>query len=309
MPNSSDPQSDIDFDEEDAIESTAAADAQPAVSSMPRPSRPVVAASPSHVVATPVPAAPLAAVATPIAVMPAAAEASVAPAVAKPETVPAPAIVPDLDEPSPSLERLAAAIANVAAKSHAPVSSAPTLVAATEGSAQPIVGSEKPPIEPTPIAHPVEQTTAPAGVPPEPTVAAPVQTAIQAAVSTPAPAATEGSAKPPVTAPSAPAATPSSTPQPPAVPATEANAKPSATHVATRPQSVAPSTLPPAQVRLSDAISASIYQSTHAPASKPLPPRPVAAPMPTEPAAQAPAHRRPEASADAEPARNDDQAS
>jgi ribonuclease E len=311
LQNSSDPQSDIDFDEEDAIETTAVAGSQPAVSSMPRPARPAAAASPSPVVAAPVTAVPVTAAPSPVAAAPVAptaspvvAETHAAPAVVKPET--ASAIVPDIDEPSPSLERLAAAIANVAAKSQAPVASMPAPAAAAVGNAEPT-------IEPPQVARPVEQIpAATADAPTQPTAPAPAQTAI------PAPAANTESAKPPVAAPATPAVapttpTPTPTPEaidPPAAAATEGSAKPPVAHIATRPQQAAPSTLPPPQVRLSDAISASIHQANHAPVGKPLPPRPVATPMPSTSATQTqPAlPRAPEPSADAESVHHDDQA-
>ena len=178
-PSNNGAMAELDFDEEDAAETSTDAQAQPAVSTMPIPAKPsattvLSSAAPSSAdaVEMPKPAAvevskaamasiekatpetTEAPVIAPQATVPTQSEtiapasdaasadakpapvvAETAPAAAKPEAA-APKAVPafalDQDEPSPSLERLAAAIASVAAKSQvAAPASAPTVAPAT----------------------------------------------------------------------------------------------------------------------------------------------------------------------------------
>lgn len=175
--------------------------------------------------------------------------------------------IAEVDEPSETLDRLAAAIASLAATTrspdatvHAPPAPNPPAPAAAPEPATPIVATAAaasvlvPVIKNEPAAESQEVNTGivqKATTQPGPMVSNPVS-ASQAAT--------------PV-APTAELVAPTMTPKPASTPA-------SASTRSFPPMQVMPAS-PPSQIRLSDAISASIIQSTQPHATQALPPKPI----------------------------------
>jgi len=314
-----DSQSEIDFDEEDAGDAEAIAADAPAVSTMPRPMRAATA-----------PSAPMSAQPTPVATAPAIEVAKPAPTTAAPSAqAPAAHATPAITTAMPSAPSapavqvpapVEAADRPAAAAAPRPVAAPPaTTSPSTTQAAAPMMPASPAPSPAPPAASAPVQGSLPsvAAAPPAPTVAAAPAAAAPAAprVAAAPVARPETSASTIATAPAMPvaAATPvpaprPANPPPAATPAAGAATPPASTPTspatpavvvppvvrATVPQQVLPPS-PSAPIRLSDAISASINQSTssqatHAPVAKPLPPKPVATQPPGVPqAASAPA--------------------
>ncbi len=317
-----DSQSEMDFDEEDAIEMDGVSADPTVVSTMPRPPRPASAAQSAPTPTANVPAAPLVSAAPPVvapaavapaAVAPAATPVATAPVAATPlaatavaaipsampappartaPVAPAPAVTPNTPlapTGTPAATDKPVAAAPVAAAPR-PASLVPAAVppAASAGPASPVPAA--PAAVPSPAPRPAAPATAatPAlTVAPVAATPRPVPAAAPAPTATPKAAASTTAAAPPAPATiPAPPAQPSA-PRPVAMMATPAPTQPAATIAPTpapaRPAAppVAAAPTPSAPVRLSDAISASISQSsTQAQVATPLPPKVAVSPTP-----------------------------
>ena len=266
-----DSRSEIDFDEEDVIATGDSAGGQPAVSTMPRPIRTVAKSA-----STP---DPVAAATSDIAAD------KPAPEAAKPELAQPHASTIKMDEPSETLDRLAAAIASLAANTR-------SADAAAQVPAAP--NPPAPAAVPEPIASPAPTAAAPAAAP-----------AIEKETTDRSQVAVENLAQPPAAQHDSMAVPASQASTTPVAPAAEASAPPVVPKPAPSPSArpfVVPPVMPaaaPSQIRLSDAISASIIQSTQPHATQPFAQNPIAsaAHAPARPArehdAQSPAMQSP----------------
>ena len=231
----------IDFDEEDATTTSDNVDEQPAVSTMPRPIR-----TASESVPTPTQL---------VAAMPAAETAKPTQDAPKQEPALPTSSLAEVDEPSETLDRLAAAIASLAANTRSP--DATVQAASAPNPPAPTVA------EPVAVTLPIvaapaignEATTRSQIVIEDIVPKAAAQLELQASSPEPASQAAVPTAEPVVAA---------------------VAAKPASIPVAASARPFTPMPIvPPSQVRLSDAISASIFQSTQAHATQSSLPRPV----------------------------------
>ncbi len=311
---SSDSQSEIDFDEEDAFATESIAADPPAISTMPRPARPTVAAP--SVPASSIPASSIPAAAMPAQIAPSAAviatenaktasAATVSHAVhtvAPPDTTatpgaankPIPAPLVSADKPAAPTPGVPTSAASPAPRPPSPSPAIP-YVAAPINPASPVTPPAVAPqatSAPTHAPPPAPQTVAPAApaisVAPSVAVTPVAKTAVPVATTAAAPATVSAPTAAPIlpgalqqVATSVPAAATAPTaPTTPVAVAPVAAMLVSAPARPTAPQHPAPAS-PSAPIRLSDAISASIIQSTQTSIVKPLPPRPVATPSPS----------------------------